>query len=440
MSRRTVLALAWMLLVFPVLPVKAQIPFPRDLVPTRMALARLGLERQFMAVAPLTRDERVLGMSMADGLVFAQTNHGQFHVFDAETGQHFWSTQLGPHSAKARPASANSFAVFVTNLNQLYALDRQTGRLIWAQELPALPSSSTAADEERVMVGLSNGKIYAYTLKTPDEKKNMVISGKPIEAWNWQTSATMETRPLPAQKMVVFGSDDGKIYVVMAEERQSLYRFATGGAIGQGLGTVGTRLLLIPSADRNLYGLDLFTAQVLWSYPSGAPIVQQPMVAGDDIFVVNTAGLLTSVDPANGSPRWTISTQGGRLLAIGASRIYLESSHDDLFIIDRKTGQTIADPRATHDRAGLNLREYEFGWTNRENDRLYFATTSGMIIGLREMGKTTPTPLRDPKAQPFGYIPREGVSLTPPVAPPAEEKPEAEKNAEPAPAGGEPAK
>ena len=43
----------------------------------------------------------------------------------AETGRLLWTTRLGMQTAHARPASVNSFAVFVTSLNMLYALDRR---------------------------------------------------------------------------------------------------------------------------------------------------------------------------------------------------------------------------------------------------------------------------------------------------------------------------
>ncbi len=439
MSRRIILA--WVILAASGLPSAwAQRPFASDLIPKRTSLERLGLERQFMAVVPVVGDERVLGISIAPGLLFAQTNRGYFHAFDSESGQFLWTARLGEASGRSRPASANSFEVFVTNMNKLYALDRKTGLEVWSQVLGDLPSSSTACDEDRVMVGLVNGKVYAYGLTVKDkEKKNTLISDRPVDLWNWQTGGPVETRPLPMTKIVAFGSDDGKVYVALSAERVMLYRFATGGAIGAGMGTLGTRLLLVPSADRNLYGLDVLTANVRWTYPSGAAIDQEPMVADQDIFVVNKEGLLTSLDPDNGSPRWTNSTQGGHLLAVGPKRVYLESHDGDLFIVDRATGQIVADPQATLKRVGLNLRGFEFGWTNRLNDRMYFATKGGMIICLRELGQTKPRMLRDPKELPFGYIPREGLlkELNPKRTeepPPTEEKPPAEGEA---PAGAE---
>ena len=80
----------------------------------------------------------------------------------------------------------------------------------------------------------------------------------------------------------------------------------------------------------------------------------------------------------------------------------------------------LADPAATRQRAGLNLREFGLSMLNRFDDRLYLGTDSGLVLCLREIGATQPRLLRDPKALPFGYIPPEGIKLTPPPVPAAE--------------------
>lgn len=177
---------------------------------------------------------------------------------------------------------------------------------------------------------------------------------------------------------------------------------------------------MIPSADDNLYAVDLLTAKNLWVFPSGGPIDQAPLVADEEIYCVNQAGYLTQLDPATGNVRWSTLTQGGRIEAVGASKIYLRSWNNDLYIIDRASGQVLADPAATRQRAGLNLREFGLSMINRHDDRILFGTDSGMIICLRELGATQPRLLRDPKALPFGYIPPEGLSPTPHPAPEAE--------------------
>ncbi|MGE3819225.1 MAG: PQQ-binding-like beta-propeller repeat protein [Isosphaeraceae bacterium] len=417
MSRRLILAWAFLALIAP--RAHAQSPYPSDLVPTRTALSRLGLERHWMGAVPLTGPERVMGLSMGNGLVFAQTNSGYLHAFDAESGALLWSSKLGQPAARARPVSANSFAVFVTSLNKLYALDRRTGNPLWEKQMSSLASSPTAANEEQMMVGQASGKVYGFGLKVKQGETTR-ISDRPIDVWNWQTGGPAETRPLLGDKFAIFGSDDGKVYVALADEPTLLYRIATGGPIGDGFGAHGTRLLLVPSADRNVYGVDLFTAQVLWSYGSGAPVSQAPLVAGDEIFVLNDAGRLISIDPADGQARWVQVTTGGRLMGIGANRVYVQNDQHDLYYLDRGTGRVVTSPRESRERAGLNLRAYDLSITNVENDRLYCGTTSGFIVCLREEGRVSPTPLRDPNAPPFGFIPREGISLNPAIAPPAD--------------------
>ena len=437
MSRRLALACLLGLLSAANAPTRAQMPISRDLVPTRTSLARLGLDRPWLALVPIVGTEKLLGISIADGMLFAQTSMGNFYTYDAESGRLLWSASLGRRSGSARPVSVNSRLVFVTSSNYLFAIDRPTGRIVWSWNLGVVPTSATACDEERVMVGLTNGKLVALTLveKTDRTKELLPL---PREAWNWQTNGPLTSRPLPAGQFVAFGGHDGKLYVALGEKTITdpavlLYRINTGGEIFAPLGAYGQRIVLVPSADKNVYAVDLFTAEVKWTYSSGAPVMQEPLVADHDIYVANTAGLLTALDADSGSPRWTISTQGGRLLAVSATRIYLESREDDLFIVERGTGRVLASPEATFRAAGLNLRHFDLGPTNSLDDRLYFATRSGLVICLREVGQLTPRLLHDPKAPPLGFVPAEGIKAPLPAQPPqpATEAPASDTEAKP---------
>lgn len=400
MSRR--LLLAWVGLALAATAAPAQVPFSKDLLPTRPALARVGLERHWFNVIPLGGGgEQVLELSIDHDFVFAQTDRANFHVFDSESGRLLWSVNLGSSSVDARPASANSTKVFVTNGNQLLALERRTGQILWTTHLDSLPASSTAADEERVWVGLLSGTLQTFMAK----------DGKP--SWTFLSQGELSSRPQAAGKVVAFASHDGRVYVSRTDSLQLLYRWTSGGAVTAPLGSLGERTLLVPSLDHSLYAVDLFLGSTKWNYPTGAPIEQEPLVAGGDVFVVNTEGQLASINGLSGEPNWSISTLGGPLLGVTGKRVYLESRDGDLFIVDRATGQMLFDPRTTHERAGLNIREFKLGPTNRLNDRIYIASKSGMLLCFREPGAVSPTRLRDPKAKPFGYIPPEGYPDAP---------------------------
>ena len=105
---------------------RAQMPFPRDLIPTRTSLERLGLERQWYNVVPLNATERLLGISRTADLLFAQTSYARLHTFDAESGRHLWTAELGEHAFFARGVAANSFAVYVTIANFRFLAPNRT--------------------------------------------------------------------------------------------------------------------------------------------------------------------------------------------------------------------------------------------------------------------------------------------------------------------------
>ncbi len=371
-----------------------------------------------MVTVPLRGSERLLSINLAGALLCTQTNFGNICVYDAESGQFLWTAHLDRPTGVAWPASVNSTSLFVTNSNKLYSLDRRSGRPIWVAELPALPTSPTACDEHRVYVGLQSGKVYAYNSQLSTMKLAVKGGGardeyksRPDTPWNWQTSGSVTGRPLPAGAVIAFGSSDGKVYVSQTEAAVMLYRFATAGRVTASVAPLGLRTLIVPSTDKNVYAVDLWTAETKWVNPTGAPVDQEPLVADDNIYVINEAGMLFSLDPETGVALWQVPTHGGRLLAIGKTRVYLESHDGDLFVVDRKTGKMVVEPRMSYGRAGLNLREFQLSPTNSQNDRLYFGTQSGLVICIREVGQLAPVPLRNPKSLPFGYLPPEGIDL-----------------------------
>ena len=405
MPRR--IALACLGLILATASAQAQVGFGNGTIPPRRALARINLDMQWHGIVPLDGAEKLTEISIDAGLLFGQTNHANFYVFDAETGRYLWTAHLGRVTSKAEPASVNSFAVYVTNSNQLFALDRRSGRQMWVKRLHDNSSSATNADEAVVTVGLDSGKLVTFDTRTGEEK------------WNIQTNARISARPLVADRVIAFGSEDQKLYSSRSENPKLLWRFAAGGPILAPLGSHGLRTLLLASTDKNVYAIDLFTGLGKWTFATGAPIKQEPLVVDNDIYVVNDEGYLSEIDAETGQSRWTISTLGGRLLSVSGTRVYLESHDDDLFVVDRVSGKIIFDPLTTLQRSGINLRNYTLGPTNRLDDRLYFGTNTGLLLCLREINQPTPRMIRDPRMKPFGYIPPEGYPeiATPPVAP-----------------------
>jgi outer membrane protein assembly factor BamB len=393
---------------------RTQIGITRGEIPTRTALARLGLEKQWSTVAPLgVSNERLLRMNADGGDLFLQTSLGHVHAYDAESGRYKWGVRLEQTSESALPVSVNSSQVFVTCLKTLWCLDRATGALIWKKELEELPATGTTADEDFVVVGLTSGKLVAYGTR---DRTGETPPGRSAGArlWAWQSSARLEALPLLTPKVVAFGSGDHKVYVALKEftyaDSKLLYRFLAGGPIRARLGAFGNRTLIVPCDDYNVYAIDLFSGENRWTIATGAPVDREPMVVGSEVIVLNGRGRVLSIDGLAGSINWDRETTAHELLAISPSRVYLTNLDNRLIILDRQSGQLLADVRDSAQRAGFDSSHLPLFFTNHLNDRLYFASPSGVVVCLREIGRIQPTPLRDPGLPPFGTIPVDGFT------------------------------
>ncbi len=373
--------------------------------------------------------------ALLDTMIFVQTSENNFYAYNGETGQRLWQVKVGDPIGKAWPASVNSRAVFATSGQKLIALDRQNGERLWTMELAGTPTSPTACDEDLVMVGLEDGRLKAYHTQVsaigskvskgyavkigPDafppgvatDVRDFELLMEPALAWVWPTDGgAFRSRPLATASMILLGSADGRVYGSLLDKNRAYFRFLTGGAIVAPLSSFGVRTLLVPSVDHNLYGIDIFTGHAVWTYPSGAPIVQEALVSGDDIFVQNTAGILAVVDDRTGVARWAVQTNDAKLIAISKSKLYGINWAGELVIVDRKNGTILENGRTTRETKGLDLRSFKMSLTNSANDRLYFVTPSGSLIALREIDQVSAAPLRDLSQPSFGFIPPEGYT------------------------------
>jgi outer membrane protein assembly factor BamB len=437
MFRRLALAgLALLLTAAPALPQS----ITDSRLPTRIAAARLGLERQWYTTVPLGNGhERVLMFNVDGGMLFVQTSGGNLFAYDAESGRALWNANLGPAAAQAFDVSVGTDQVITTNLKTLFGLDRETGRIRWQASLEDLPSTSTGVGDGQAMVGLRSGKIQAFTTREIERKKGIPrLPGGFL--WAWQTGAELSARPITTPKVTTFGSQDHRVYTATNGDVETkpllLYRFLTGGPISANMAIWGNRTLIVPSGDNEVYAIDLFDGTFRWSVATGAPIDQEPLVSGAEVYVTNASGRVIRIDGTNGEVVWDQHVGGEKLLALSPSRLYLETQDHDLMIMDRATGQLLAGPRETLQRAGLDLRGFSLSFANYYDDRLYFCTPGGLLVCLREIGRTRPTTLRDPSLPPFGTIPPGGL-MTDTDSPDAREVAAPPRGEEPAEPGAE---
>jgi outer membrane protein assembly factor BamB len=510
------LALAWAALgtLALAVPADGQPIDTHRILPDRTALGRVGLERPWFATVPLQSGlEQVNHLSLTtDGTqIFAQTTEANLYCYDSETGRMLWKANLGPASGLAQDVGTNSTLAFAINGNFIFALDRATGRQVWVERMEANATAPIVATDELVFIGEANGKLLAFSLVPSEDPRFQKQSGAPGGfAWNFSTNGPITAEPVPTQFVVAFASNGGRLYVARYDPPSILHRSQDIGPLSASMGTYGTgpeSLLVVPSMNRNLYGINLFTGEQKWVFSTRSPIAAQPLVGGGDVtitrrvperrtrtilgtdlksyeqeytevveqeevlplpptvYVLTNQGDLYAVDPESGDSRWTsivpipgtereqvdprtgrrvvvpgtarpvtdpstgepvtqargIQTGADQILALSPSRVYLRTEYGDLAIVDRESGELVAGPSATFQRAGLDVRRYSVTTTNDSHDRIYLASPHGSIVCLREYGSISPVPLRAASTQPFGFLRDEDgtTTTTPPPVPAA---------------------
>lgn len=107
--------------------------------------------------------------------------------------------------------------------------------------------------------------------------------------------------------MLFFGSYDGVLHAVNAENGDLLWDFNTGsGIVSQPL--VYEDVVFIGSEDQSMYGVAIQTGRRVWSFQTEGPIRCSPIVADKKLFFGSDDNYLYAINLASGKLDWKIDT------------------------------------------------------------------------------------------------------------------------------------
>ena len=251
---------------------------------------------------PTEKDQEGFGGGLAadGGRIYAATGFGTVVALEAKTGRKLWEKTLGPPLRAAPTASAER--VFAVNKEgQVYCLSGSDGTELWTfsgtgERASILTDTSPAVDRDLVVVPYPTGDVVALRAS----------NGQP--AWQESLARSVGGSSLGAM------SDAG---------RPVLY----GG------------VMYVAGHGGRMIATSAKTGERIWSISVAS--IEQPWVAGDSVFVVDTAGQLAAVTRDDGRIRWASKlgpgTWSGPVLAGG--RLWLTSSKGQLAGVDPATGR-----------------------------------------------------------------------------------------------------
>jgi outer membrane protein assembly factor BamB len=359
----------------------AQAARPLGNVVSQESAHRYGLERAWATRIELDRARgRVAHVSLQAGLLMVQTDQAAVHVLDAETRHTLWVGHVGQPGAVTSPPAANDKFVVSTNGGTMYLFDRPTGKVLWARNMPSVPSTGPAVTNARIYIPLVTGMLSTFRLpsaanrdETPNEQRFK------DNALNFAGKGIAYVPPIATESNVVWGTDAGNIYAVSTEELRPVYRFKARDAV---LGGMMYRAPYIYAASRDgyVYAIKDQKGLARWQFSIGKPIAETPMATDDGVYVVPETGGLYKLSPETGEEIWA-SRGVFQFVSASPTRLYATDAAGQLLVIDAKSGAQLG---------AIGTPDSAIKVFNRDNDRIYLVSRTGMVQCLHEIGLKEP--------------------------------------------------
>jgi outer membrane protein assembly factor BamB len=251
---------------------------------------------------PTEKDQEGFGGGLAAeaGRIYAATGFGTMVALDAKTGRKLWEKTLGP-PLRASPTAQAERVFAVTKEGQVYCLSGSDGTELWTfagtpERASILANASPAVDKDMVVVPYPTGDLVALRAS----------NGQPI--WQESLARTLSGSSLSAMsdaaRPVLYGG--------------VMYAAGHGGR-------------MIAASQKN--------GERIWSVSVGG--IEQPWVAGDNVFVVDSGGQLVAVTRADGRIRWATKLGDGSWAGpvLAGHRLWLASSKGQLVGVEPENGR-----------------------------------------------------------------------------------------------------
>lgn len=339
-----------------------EIQFRKELLATRMKMR--GIDDVEIKVSSYTLPKSVLYALSSDGVVTA---------IDADTGDILWDQLIGSIDLNVVGLGASNNHVAVIVGSKVYCLNSKDGRTLWSKETVFAPSASPAVSDSNILVPLGNGRLQSFRIEDEGYGSNAFFA-----------SGFATARPLVSGNRVAWTTDSGQLNLATpAVSKAVSFRIKANDAIVATPTSVGNRVFAA-SLDGFVYCVDQEQGRLLWEVTTGSGITQSPVPIGNFLYVVSLANQLFKIETESGrfSENWDTPIEGiSHFLSATTKSIFALDAKNHLQVIDKSSGKLTGS---------VSIGTIDLVLTNYQTDRIYLATSTGLIECVREITSETP--------------------------------------------------
>lgn len=140
-------------------------------------------------------------VAIADGIIYLSHYGSKVEAYAMQDGMKVWEYGEREFEFYSAPAILGNWVVVGGRDKRMHGIDRTTGKGKWEfRARDRIDSSPVICGGDKVVFGCDDG--YVYVLGLEDGK----------ELWNYEIGAPVKTSPAVTDKWVVLGADDGMLY------------------------------------------------------------------------------------------------------------------------------------------------------------------------------------------------------------------------------------
>jgi len=320
----------------------------------------------------------IFPIAAANGVVYFGNANGYLYAVDIKTGRQKWKLRTGRSlysgetlAAAFRPAVSDGVVYFAGCDGCVRAVDGNSGKLKWKfklnKEVIRFPNGEVGGgymEEIAYAPVVAGGVVYfsdweGRNLHAVDADTGTLKWRFRVENVHHSPEPGGSLRPVVADGVVLFGSQNGCLYAVDMHSGKEKWHFRVGppGLKAPPGPAVSNGKVFFGSRTGYVYGFDSATGKQLWRFDvrpaepdvrreldeQGEYPVSLPVVAGGLVLYYNGYGDLYAVDATSGGLRWKFRTQPGWVPGpvVAGGLVYVASPNGQIHCLDQDTGRQL---------------------------------------------------------------------------------------------------
>ena len=252
---------------------------------------------------------------VANGVIYAMGPYGKLFAFQQLDGKSLWTTETAPQEEKPKSFGGGiaweEQTLFVTNgLPSISAFNAEDGSPLWSRKSPTPMRSAPTVNRNVVVVTTTNNRTFAFTANTgkllwshAEIEEPIILLGNASPTLDDQTAwiayATGDLYALHLQ----LGGEVWHQSLRASMTTQSLFDIAQIRALPVAR---ATSVFAVGNANRTV-SLDRDTGSILWEVPLGG--TETPWLAGSVLYQLTQPQKLLALDVESGKMYWSVQLE-----------------------------------------------------------------------------------------------------------------------------------